>query len=97
MNMNSLMQQAQRMQQEVEAKKREINATEFIGTAGGGMVEVVMMGDRTLKNVKFKPEIVDPDDIEMLEDLTLAALNDAVAQITKKEAEAMPNMSGLGL
>jgi len=96
-NLNQLMKQAQKMQADMEAKKNELHATEFKATAGGGMVEVTMMGSRTLKSIKFKPEIVDPDDVEMLEDLVVAAVNDALSQIAKKEAEGMPSMPGLGL
>lgn len=96
-NLGQLMKQAQKMQQDMEATKEEIYATEFKATAGGGMVEVSMMGNRTLKQIKLKPEIVDPDDIEMLEDLIIAGINDVLSQIAKKENESMPNMSGLGL
>ena len=96
-NLTQLMHQAQKMKAEIEAKKEEINATEFKATAGGGMVEILMMGDRTLKSVKLKPEIVDPDDVEMLEDLITAAVNDALSQIAKKETEDMPSMPGMGL
>lgn len=96
-NLGQLMKQAQKMQQNIEEKKNEIVATEFKASAGGGMVEVIMQGDRTLKSIKFKPEIIDPDDIEMLEDLVIASINDALAQIAKKEGECMPNLAGMGI
>lgn len=96
-SINQIIQQAQRMKVDIENKKQEINATEFKATAGGGMVEVLMMGNRVMKSIKFKPEIVDADDVEMLEDLVMAAVNDVLAQISKKEVEDMPEMSGFGL
>lgn len=96
-NLAGLMKQAQKMQQDMEALKAELNATEFTATVGGGMVEVKMMGDRTVKSIKLKPEIVDPEDTEMLEDLIIAGVNDVLSQIAKKESENMPSVSGLGL
>lgn len=94
-NIGQLMKQAQKMQADMERAKAEIQATEFESVVGGGMVRVVMMGDRTVKAIDIKPEIIDPDDKEMLEDLILAGVNDALAQIAKKEAEAMPSMPGM--
>ena len=94
-NIGQLMKQAQKMQQDMEEAKNEICQMEFKATAGGGMVEVVMTGGRTLKSIKLKPEIVDPDDIEMLEDLICASVNDALAQIAKTENEKLPQMPGM--
>ena len=94
-NIGQLMKQAQKMQEELARAKEELFNTEFTATAGGGMVEVVMMGNKTLKSIKFKPEVVDPDDVEMLEDLTIAAINDAINQIQKAESEKMPQMPGM--
>lgn len=96
-NLAGLMKQAQKMQADMEAKKAELNEMEFKATTSGGMVETVMKGNRTLKSIKLKPEIVDPDDIEMLEDLIVASVNDALSQIAKKESEGIPDMTGLGL
>lgn len=89
-NMNQLMRQAQKMQEELTKAKQEIEATEFKGSAGGGMVECTMNGKRELLSVKFKKEVVDPDDIEMLEDLTISAINDALNSIKKMESEKLP-------
>ena len=94
-NLSQLMKQAQKMQEDLANAKEELFSTEFKATAGGGMVEVVMMGDKTLKSIKFKPEIVDPDDVEMLEDLTAAAINDAINQISKAESEKIPQIPGM--
>jgi len=93
-NLNQLMKQAQKMQADMEAKKNELHATEFKATAGGGMVEVTMMGSRTLKSIKFKPEIVDPDDVEMLEDLVLSAVKEALAKAEKISADQMSKITG---
>lgn len=90
-NLGALMKQAQKMQEEMGRIREEINSTEFTASAGGGMVEVVMTGDRTLKKVTLKPEVVDPDDIEMLEDLIVASVNDCLSQISKVEKEKLPS------
>ena len=95
-NLQALMKQAQKMQEDMERAKEEIANTEVSASAGGGMVEVVMTGERVLKSVSLKPEVVDPDDIEMLEDLIVASVNDCLSQITKLEKEKLPNV-GMGM
>lgn len=94
-NIQNLMRQAQRMQAEMEEKKAQLDRTEFRASVGGGMVEVVMMGDRTIKSLMIKPEVVDPDDVEMLQDLVISAVNDALNQIAKAEKESMPQVPGM--
>ena len=94
-NMNQLMRQAQKMQEDMERAKRELEETEFTSSVGGGMVEVKMMGSRKMKSISIKPEVVDPDDIEMLEDLVVGAVNDCLGQIARKEQEAMPQVPGM--
>ncbi len=95
-NMQALMRQAQKMQEDMVKAQEELKSTEFIGTAGG-MVEIVMTGDKNLVSVKIKPEAIDPDDIEMLEDLIVAAFNDASAKVTEESERAMgPYASMLG-
>ena len=94
-NLQQLMKQAQRMQQDIETAKQEIANTEITGTAGGGMVEVKMMGNRKLNKVSLKPEVVDGDDVEMLEDLICSAFNDAMDKITALEKEKLPNIPGM--
>lgn len=97
MNMQALMKQAQQMQEQLKKAQDELKESEFIGSAGGGMVNVTVSGAKEVLAVSIKPEAVDPDDIEMLEDLITAAVNDALNKVSKKERELMPNMGGLGL
>ena len=94
-NLGQLMKQAQKMQADMENAKAQLSATEFESVVGGGMVKVVMLGNRTMKAIEIKPEIIDPDDKEMLEDLILAGVNDALAKIAQKEAASMPSMPGM--
>lgn len=94
-NMQAMLRQAQKMQEDMARARRELDETEFSARSGGGMVEVVMMGNKTLKAVKIKQEVVDPDDIEMLEDLIVSAFNDAIAQIEKAEKERIPQIPGM--
>ena len=97
MNMQALMKQAQQMQEQLKKAQDELKESEFIGSAGGGMVNVTVSGAKEVLVVSIKPEAVDPDDIEMLEDLITAAVNDALNKVSEKERELMPNMGGLGL
>lgn len=89
-NMQSLMAQAQKMQRQMQEKmekaEEELNNAEITGSAGGGMVNVVVDGHKNLKSINIKPEAVDPEDVEMLEDLIMAALNEA-----NGKAEEMSN------
>ena len=85
-NMQNMIRQAQKMQAEMQKKNEELANTELIGASGGGMVEVVITGKNEIKAVRIKKEAVDPDDVEMLEDLIMAAIKDAqskVAQLNK--------------
>ena len=91
-NMNNLMNQAQRMQLQMEESQKELEEKEFTATAGGGAVEVSVSGKREVTKVKLQEEAVDPDDIEMLEDLIMAATNEA---LRKMEAETQAVMSKL--
>ena len=95
--MQALMNQAQQMQEQLKKAQDELKESEFIGSAGGGMVNVTVSGAKEVLAVSIKPEAVDPDDIEMLEDLITAAVNDALNKVSEKERELMPNMGGLGL
>ena len=89
-NMNNLMKQAQRMQRQMEENQKELETKEFTAKAGGGAVEVT--------KVKLSAEVVDPDDIEMLEDLVMAATNEALRMAEEANAEVMNKMAGgLGL
>ena len=93
-NMQQLMRQAQQMQKKMQEAQQQIAETEVTGVAGGGMVEVTMTADKTPVAVSIKPEAVDPDDVEMLEDLVLAALNDAIKQADDVAKELMGPLGG---
>ena len=94
MNMQSMMQQAQRMQMNIQRVQDELNAREFEATAGGGMVKAVVTGGKVLKSVIIAPEVVDPDDIEMLEDLVVAAVNEAMSTATATADAEMSKVTG---
>lgn len=94
-NLNNLMRQAQKMQEDMAKAKQELEESEFSSSVGGGMVEVKMMGNRTLKSITINPQVVDPEDVEMLEDLIVSAVNDVLGQINRKEKENMPNIPGM--
>ena len=91
-NMQALMRQAQKMQEDMKRIREEIDSTEYTSSVGGGMVEVTMYGNKTVKNVKIKPEVVDPDDVEMLEDLIASAVGDALNKIAEDEKVKLPNL-----
>lgn len=89
-NMQQLMEQAQKMQEDLAAAKEQIAEAEFEGSSGGGSVKVTMTGDKKLTAVKISPDVVDVDDLEMLEDLIIAAANDADRKAEEYIKETMP-------
>ena len=93
-NMNNLMKQAQRMQRQMEESQKELETKEFVAKAGGGAVEVTVTGKKEITKVKLSEEVVDPDDIEMLEDLVMAAANEALRMADEAGAEVMSKMTG---
>ena len=93
-NQKDLMRRAQKMQEQLAEKQAELEEREFTATSGGGMVEVVMNGKKELKALNIKPEVVDPDDIEMLQDLIVAATNEALRQVEEASNEFMGKMTG---
>ena len=93
-NMNNLMKQAQRMQRQMEESQKELEVKEFVAKAGGGAVEVTVTGKKEITKVKLSEEVVDPDDIEMLEDLVMAAVNEALRMADEASAEVMNKMTG---
>lgn len=93
-NMNNLMKQAQRMQRQMEEGQKELETKEFTATAGGGAVEVTVTGKKEVVRVKLSEEVVDPDDIEMLQDLIVAATNEALKQAEDANNEMMGKMTG---
>ena len=93
-NMNNLMKQAQRMQRQMEEKTKEMEEKEWEATAGGGAVTVKISGKKEVLSVKLDPEVVDPDDIEMLEDLIVAATNEALRKVEEESSEMMSALTG---
>ena len=91
-NMQQLMRQAQKMQEDMKRIREEIDATEYTSSVGGGMVEVTLYGNKSVKGVKIKPEVVDPEDVEMLEDFVASAIGDALSKIADDERSKLPNI-----
>jgi len=89
-----LMSQVRKMQEEMEKTQEVLGNEEVTGSSGGGMVEIVMDGHQAVKDVRLKPEVVDPDDVEMLQDLLLAALNDATEKAKALADERMEDVTG---
>ena len=95
MNMNALMQQAKKMQEQMAKAQEELENAEIEGKAGGEMVKVIMNGKKEIKSIKLDKTAVDPDDVEMLEDLIIVAIKDASAKAEELANEKMP-MGGMG-
>jgi len=97
-NMNQMIKQAQKMQDQITELQEDIEAREFSATAGGGAVEVILTGKKTIKTLNIKKEAVDPEDVEMLQDLIISAINEAVNNIeTTTEAEMGKITGGVSL
>ena len=95
-NMQNIMRQAQKMQEDLNRAQEELKNTEVEGSAGGGMVVVKMTGDKEFKSISLKKEAVDPDDIEMLEDLIKAAIIDATKKAEELSADKLGAFGNLG-
>lgn len=93
-NMSNLMKQAQRMQRQMEEGQKELETKEFTASVGGGAVQVVVNGKKEVVSVKLMEDIVDPEDIETLQDSILAAVNDALRQAEEASSELMGRMTG---
>ena len=93
-NMNNLMKQAQRMQRQMEEKQKELEDKEWEATAGGGAVTVKVSGKKEITAITLKPEVVDPDDIEMLQDLIIAAANEALRKMDEDQSEVYNSLAG---
>ena len=93
-DVNALMRQAQKMQEEMKAKQEELENTEYQASAGGGMVKITMTGKHEITSIKIDPQIVDKDDIEMLEDMVAAAVNEAVRVVDEDSDNAMKELTG---
>ncbi len=93
-NMNNLMKQAQRMQRQMEEQQKALEEKEFTAAAGGGAVEITVTGKREVTKVHLDEEVVDPDDVEMLEDLIMAATNEALRKVDEASAATMSKLTG---
>mgnify|MGYP000490794251 CR=1 FL=1 len=93
-NMNNLMKQAQKMQKQMEEAQKQLEEMEVTAKAGGGAVEVTVSGKHEVKKVKLSEEVVDPDDIEMLEDLIMAATNEALRKVEEETNAVMSKLTG---
>ncbi|ERJ82736.1 DNA-binding protein, YbaB/EbfC family [Peptostreptococcaceae bacterium oral taxon 113 str. W5053] len=93
-NMNNMMKQVQKMQKQMEEAQAKLDETEVTGSAGGGMVEAVVNGKKELLSVKIKPDVVDPEDVEMLEDLVVAAVSEAIRKADEMANTEMGKLTG---
>ena len=93
-NMQAMLKQAQKMQEQIEAKKAELEEKEYVVSSGGRMVEVTMNGKHEVKAIGINPEVVDPEDVEMLEDMLVAALNEATRQIDEEAERELDGVTG---
>ena len=93
-NMGNLMKQAQKMQKQMEEQQKALEEKEFTATAGGGAVEVTMTGKKTITKIKLAEDVVDPDDIEMLEDLIMVAVNEAIRMVEEESQSSMSKFAG---
>ncbi len=92
-NMNAMLQKAQQMQADMAALQADLDEREFTATSGGGMIEVTVNGKHEIKAIKISPDAVDPDDVEMLEDLVTVAVNEAISNATKTAESEMGSIT----
>ena len=97
MNINQLIKEAKKMQSDMEKTQEELAAKEFEATAGGGAVAVKVSGDKVLKEITIKKEVVDPDDVEMLQDLILSCVNEALRKVDSEQAASLGKYNIPGL
>ena len=97
MNMNNIMKQAKKMQEEMQKSQEELSSKEFDSTAGGGAISVKVTGEKVLKEIKIKPEVVDPEDVEMLEDLILTCVNEALRKVDSAQSQEFVKFNIPGL
>lgn len=89
MNINNLMKEAKKMQADMEKQQVELATKEFDATAGGGAISVKVSGEKVIKEIKIKPEVVDPEDVEMLEDLILTCVNEALRKVDAAQSDSL--------
>lgn len=97
MNLNQLMKEAKKMQSDMEKSQEELAAKEFEATAGGGAVYVKVSGNKELKEITIKKEVVDPEDVEMLQDLILTSVNEALRKVDSEQAASLGKYNIPGL
>lgn len=93
-NMQGVIKQAQKMQERMAELQAELDEREYDFTVGGGMITIKMNGKKEMQNIEIKPEVVDPDDIEMLQDLIVAGVNEAISSIEKTNNDEMSKVTG---
>ncbi|MCK8060865.1 MULTISPECIES: YbaB/EbfC family nucleoid-associated protein [unclassified Fusibacter] len=93
-NMGGMMKQVQKMQRDMEKAQKELEETIYESTAGGGAVKIVLNGKKEIQSLELSEAVVDPDDIEMLQDLIIVALNDAMKQVDEQSEKVMGKMTG---
>ncbi len=97
MNINKLMKEAKKMQADMEKSQEELQSMEFDATAGGGAVSVKVTGSKELKEIKLQKDVVDPDDVEMLEDLILTCVNEAMRKVDNAQSASLGKFNIPGL
>lgn len=97
MNINNLMKEAKKMQAEMQKSQEELSTKEFDSTAGGGAISVKVTGEKVIKEIKIKPDVVDPDDVEMLEDLILTCVNEALRKVDSAQSQEFGKFNIPGL
>ena len=93
-NVNNMIRQAQKMQEDMEKVQEQLNTREFTASAGGGMIQLTMTGDKVLQEVKINPEIVDADDVEMLEDIIISGVNEILRIVDEESEKEMAKVTG---
>lgn len=97
MNLNNLMKEAKKMQADMQKSQEELALKEFDASAGGGAVTVKVSGDKVIKEINIKPEVVDPDDVEMLQDLIITCANEALRKVDSAQADSLGKYNIPGL
>lgn len=97
MNINSLMKEAKKMQADMQKTQEELAVKEFEASCGGGAVNVKVSGEKVIKEIKIKPDVVDPEDVEMLEDLVLTCINEALRKVDSAQADQFGKFNIPGL